>query len=84
MVLYDNYCERKIHSALKSIFRPTDYIGVKLFFEFYVFQEKSPQNLNDNKNKTYGASYFIAYFNPIPTTKKSYIKDHPRAESALV
>ena len=23
-------------------------------------------------------------FNPIPTTKKSYIKDHPRAESALV
>ena len=22
--------------------------------------------------------------NPIPTTKKSYIKDHPRAESALV
>lgn len=62
MVLYDNYCERKIHSALKSIFRPTDHIGVKLFFEFYVFQEKSPQNLNDNKNKTYGASYFIAYF----------------------
>ena len=23
-------------------------------------------------------------FNPIPTSKKSYIKDHPRAESALV
>ena len=26
----------------------------------------------------------LLFFNPIPTTKKSYIKDHPRAESALV
>ena len=26
----------------------------------------------------------LLFFNPIPTTKKSYNKDHPRSESALV
>ena len=39
-------------------------------------------NTNDNDfDKINGKMCTI---NPIPTIKKSYIKDHPRAESALV
>ena len=64
MVLYDNYCERKIHSALKSIFRPTDHIGVKLFFEVYVFKKKVPKIVKTTKK-------LIGLHTSLPILKKA-------------
>ena len=49
----------------------------ELKVDYVFFRERLESNISMK-------SSLSIRFNPIPTSKKSYIKDHPRAESALV